>query len=59
AKDPAKIIVPVPQEYFECFANNTALQSALQNYTGQITYHLPSHKLLQLNGTTASLLHCH
>lgn len=54
AKDPVIIIVPVPQECFEwCFANSTALHSALQNYTGQITYHLPSHKLLQLNGTPA------
>ncbi|NWX63007.1 POK11 protein, partial [Promerops cafer] len=53
AKDPSKII-PVLQEYFEwCFANSTALQSALQNFTGKITYHLSSHKLLQLSETTA------
>ncbi|NWX58464.1 POK19 protein, partial [Promerops cafer] len=52
ARDPSKIIIPV-QEYFEwCFANSTPLQSALQNYTGQITYHLLSHRLLRLSETT-------
>ncbi|NXI00671.1 POK19 protein, partial [Pachycephala philippinensis] len=57
AKDPAKIILPVQQEYFEwCFANSAPLQSALQNFLGQIAYHLPSHKLLQLaKSTTLSL----
>ncbi|NWT34179.1 POK11 protein, partial [Cardinalis cardinalis] len=48
ARDPSKIIISVTQEQFEwCFANSTALQSVLQNFSGQITYHLPSHKLLQ------------
>lgn len=54
AKDPSKIIIPVQEEYIEwCFANSTALQGTLQNFTGQVTYHLDSHKLLQLSGTTA------
>ncbi|NXO65691.1 POK19 protein, partial [Phainopepla nitens] len=49
-----KIITLVTQEQFEwCFANSTTLQSALQNFSGQITYHLPSHKLLKLSGETA------
>lgn len=54
AKDPSKIIIPVTQEEFEwCYANSTALQSALQNFSGQISYHLPSHTLLQMSQTTA------
>ncbi|NXB02342.1 POK19 protein, partial [Cnemophilus loriae] len=55
AKDPAKIILPIQQEYFEwCFANSAPLQSALQNFSGQmIAYHLPSHKLLQLAKSTS------
>ncbi|NXH33450.1 POK6 protein, partial [Myiagra hebetior] len=54
AKDPAKIVLPVPQEYFEwCFANSAPLKSALQNVLGQISYHLPSHKLLQLEKSTS------
>ncbi|KAL2311259.1 hypothetical protein Nmel_002957 [Mimus melanotis] len=49
-----KIIIPVTQEQFEwCFANSTALQSALKFFYGQITYHLPSHRLLKLTGETA------
>lgn len=53
ARDPSKIVIPLQQEYFEwCFANSTLLQTALQNYIGQITYHLPSHKLLRLHATT-------
>ncbi|NXB61813.1 POK19 protein, partial [Struthidea cinerea] len=57
AKDPAKIVLPIQQEYFEwCFAHSALLQSALENYLGQITYHLPSLKLLQLaKSTTLSL----
>ncbi|TRZ08157.1 hypothetical protein HGM15179_018950 [Zosterops borbonicus] len=47
--DPAKIILPVPQEDFDwSFANSISLQSALENFSGQITYHLPSHELLQV-----------
>lgn len=43
--DPAKIILPVRQEYFEwSFVNSTSLHSALQNFSGQIAYHLHSHK---------------
>ncbi|NXB12667.1 POK11 protein, partial [Cnemophilus loriae] len=53
AKDPAKIILPVQQEYFEwCFVNSAPLQSALQNFLEQIVYHLTSHKLLQLAKST-------
>lgn len=53
AKDPSKIIIPVTQEQFKwCKANSISLQSALQNFSGQISYHLPSHKLLQFGGTT-------
>lgn len=49
AVDPAKIILPVQQEDFEwSFLNSAPLQSALQNFSGQIAYHLPSQKLLQL-----------
>ncbi|RMC04210.1 hypothetical protein DUI87_19029 [Hirundo rustica rustica] len=47
--DPAKIILPVQQEDFDwSFANNIYLQSALENFSGQIAYHLPSHKLLHV-----------
>ncbi|NXH81680.1 POK18 protein, partial [Edolisoma coerulescens] len=57
AKDPAKIVLPIQQEYFEwCFANSAPLQSALQNFSGQIAYHLPSHKLLQLVKSTSLFL---
>lgn len=57
ARDSSKIIIPVPHEQFEwCFASSTALQSALQNFLGQISYHLPSHNLLQLSGTTELFL---
>ncbi|NXF28090.1 POK18 protein, partial [Rhodinocichla rosea] len=45
--DPAKIILPVQREDFDwSFANSVSLQSALENFSGQITYHLPSHRLL-------------
>ncbi|NXI39499.1 POK11 protein, partial [Galbula dea] len=55
AEDPDKIIIPVQQDYFEwCFSNSPALQSSLEYFTGQIKYHLPSHKLLSL-GQSASL----
>ncbi|TRZ07329.1 hypothetical protein HGM15179_019781 [Zosterops borbonicus] len=51
--DPAKIILPVPQEEFDwSFANSISLQSAMENFSGQITYHLPSHKLLQVAKST-------
>ncbi|NXH17339.1 POK11 protein, partial [Bucco capensis] len=30
------------------FASSVSLQCALENFSGQITYHLPSHKLLQV-----------
>lgn len=49
AAEPAKIILPVEWENFEWnFANSAPVQSALQNFSGQIAYRLPSHKLLQL-----------
>ncbi|NXR98066.1 POK19 protein, partial [Oxylabes madagascariensis] len=52
-KDPSKIIILVSQKQFEwCYAKSTFLQRALQNFSGQISYHLPSHKSLQLGGTT-------
>lgn len=54
ARDPSKIIIPVTQKQFEwCFANCTALQSALQNFSGEIISHLPSHRLLKLSEETA------
>ncbi|NXR98647.1 POK19 protein, partial [Oxylabes madagascariensis] len=57
ARDLSKFIIPAPQGHFEwCFANSTDLQSALQNFSRQITYHLPSHRLLKLSGTTAPSL---
>ncbi|RMC21102.1 hypothetical protein DUI87_01959 [Hirundo rustica rustica] len=47
--DPSKIILPVQREEFDwSYANNVSLQSALEGFSGQITYHLPSHKLLQV-----------
>ncbi|TRZ15138.1 hypothetical protein HGM15179_011998 [Zosterops borbonicus] len=51
--DPAQIVLPVPREDFDwSLANSVSLQSALENFTGQITYHLPSHKLLQVAKST-------
>ncbi|RMC13405.1 hypothetical protein DUI87_10942 [Hirundo rustica rustica] len=47
--DPSKIILPVQREEFDwSYVNNVSLQSALEGFSGQITYHLPSHKLLQV-----------
>ncbi|NXX24038.1 POK19 protein, partial [Podargus strigoides] len=47
--DPAKIILPVQREDFDwSFANSVSLQSALENFSGQIAYHLPSHELLHV-----------
>ncbi|RMC19923.1 hypothetical protein DUI87_03490 [Hirundo rustica rustica] len=47
--DPTKIILPVQREDFDwSFASSISLQSALENFSGQITYHLPSHKLLHV-----------
>lgn len=49
AKDPEKLVLPLKQDYFEwSFANSAPLQASLHSFMGQITYHLPSHKLLQL-----------
>ena len=49
ARDPETIVVPVQSEYFEwCLANNSALQAAMTNFTGQIRYHLPSHPLVKM-----------
>ncbi|NXJ20672.1 POK19 protein, partial [Dicrurus megarhynchus] len=57
AVDPAIIILPIQQEYFEwSLINSAPLQSALQNFSGQIAYHLPSHKLLQLAKSTSLTL---
>ncbi|NWV18729.1 POK19 protein, partial [Origma solitaria] len=57
-KNPARIVLPIQQEYFEwSFAKSTPLQAALQNFLGQIAYHLPSHKLLQLTKSTPLSLH--
>ncbi|RMC20332.1 hypothetical protein DUI87_01181 [Hirundo rustica rustica] len=51
--DPSKIILPVQREEFDwSYANNVSLQSALKGFSGQITYHLPSHKLLQVAKNT-------
>ncbi|RMC20646.1 hypothetical protein DUI87_01498 [Hirundo rustica rustica] len=51
--DPSKIILPVQREEFDLScANNVLLQSALEGFSGQITYHLPSHKLLQVAKNT-------
>ncbi|RMC03330.1 hypothetical protein DUI87_20526 [Hirundo rustica rustica] len=48
--DPSKIILLVQREEFD--VNNVLLQSALEGFSGQITYHLPSHKLLQVAKNT-------
>ncbi|NXS29909.1 POK19 protein, partial [Pomatostomus ruficeps] len=54
ATDPEKIILPVQQDYFEwSFANSSPLQAALLSFLGQIVYHLPRHKLLQLAKSTS------
>ncbi|RMC20892.1 hypothetical protein DUI87_01745 [Hirundo rustica rustica] len=51
--DPSKIILPVQREEFDwSYADNVLLQSALKGFSGQITYHLPSHKLLQVAKNT-------
>ncbi|RMC20928.1 hypothetical protein DUI87_01781 [Hirundo rustica rustica] len=51
--DPSKIILPVQREEFDfCYVNNVLLQSGLEGFSGQITYHLPSHKLLQVAKNT-------
>ncbi|RMC05533.1 hypothetical protein DUI87_18729 [Hirundo rustica rustica] len=51
--DPSKIILPVQREEFDwSYVNNVSLQSALEGFSGQITYHLPSHKLLQVAKNT-------
>ncbi|NXT14467.1 POK18 protein, partial [Prunella fulvescens] len=53
AADLVGIILPVEREDFEwSLANNAPLQSALENFSGQIVYHMPSHKLLRLAKTT-------
>ncbi|RMC20615.1 hypothetical protein DUI87_01467 [Hirundo rustica rustica] len=55
--DPAKIVLPVQWEEFDwSFANSIYLQSALENFSGQITYHLPSHKLLHVAKLTEIFL---
>lgn len=55
ARDPSQIIIPVTQEQFEwCFANCTALQTALQKFSGQIACHLPNHRLLKWGNCTIS-----
>ncbi|NXG80658.1 POK19 protein, partial [Baryphthengus martii] len=49
ARDPETIMLPVQSHYFEwCMANSSALQAAMMNYTGQISYHLPSHPVIKL-----------
>ncbi|RMC20699.1 hypothetical protein DUI87_01551 [Hirundo rustica rustica] len=51
--DPSKIILPVHREEFDwSYANNVSLQSALEGFSGQTIYHLPSHKLLQVAKNT-------
>ncbi|RMB88174.1 hypothetical protein DUI87_35467 [Hirundo rustica rustica] len=40
------------EEFDWSYANNVSLQSALKGFSGQITYHLPSHKLLQVAKNT-------
>lgn len=43
-----KIVLPVQNWYFEwCLANNYQLQVAMAAFTGQVSYHLPSHPLLK------------
>ncbi|KAF4804330.1 hypothetical protein TURU_008789 [Turdus rufiventris] len=52
AADPARIILPIEWEFFGgAFINSVPLQSALQEFTGQIVYHLPRHKLLHMAKT--------
>ncbi|RMC08192.1 hypothetical protein DUI87_14432 [Hirundo rustica rustica] len=51
--DPSKIILLFQREEFDwSYANNVSLQSALKGFSGQITYHLLSHKLLQVAKNT-------
>ncbi|RMB92605.1 hypothetical protein DUI87_30914 [Hirundo rustica rustica] len=51
--DPSKIMLLVQREEFDwSYANNVSMQSALEGFSGQITYHLPSHKLLQVAKNT-------
>ncbi|RMB97018.1 hypothetical protein DUI87_26465 [Hirundo rustica rustica] len=51
--DPSKIILPVQRKEFDwSYANSVLLQSALEGFSGEITYHLPSHKLLQVAKNT-------
>ncbi|NWV34868.1 POK18 protein, partial [Grantiella picta] len=57
AVDSATIVVQVTQDNFKwSLANNAPLQNVLQNFSGQIAYHLPSHKLLQLANLTSFTL---
>ncbi|NXQ53159.1 POK18 protein, partial [Anthoscopus minutus] len=47
--DTTKIVLPVLWEDLDwSFANSISMQSALEHFAGQITYHLPSDKLLQV-----------
>ncbi|OWK53814.1 Endogenous retrovirus group K member 8 Pol protein [Lonchura striata] len=51
--DPAKIVLPISREDFDwSFAHCVSMQCALENFSGQITYHFPSHKLLQVAKST-------
>ncbi|NXM90943.1 POK8 protein, partial [Oenanthe oenanthe] len=52
AADHARIVLPVEREFLERgFVNSVPLQSALLDFTGQIVYHRPSHKLLHMAKT--------
>ncbi|KAL2305033.1 hypothetical protein Nmel_007002 [Mimus melanotis] len=49
AAHPRKIILPEQRGFFEgSLVNTVSSQSTLPDLTGQIAYHLPSHKLLQM-----------
>jgi len=46
-REPETVFVPLTQDYLTwCQANSLSLQVALENHTGQISIHFPSHKLL-------------
>ncbi|NXM32135.1 POK19 protein, partial [Oxyruncus cristatus] len=49
-RDPHTIILPMHQDYLKwCLANSIDLQLALMHFAGKVSFHMPSHKFLQLH----------
>ncbi|NXG25416.1 POK19 protein, partial [Grallaria varia] len=49
-RDAQNIILLIRQDYLEwCLANSTDLQLALLDFAGEVLFHMPSHKFLQLH----------